>query len=1759
MRKRLVLIVSIMLAFVLGVGPHLALVTAIRSNVIADPTVNAAKAVGPKFGTTKPSRSPFSSKLLSKRPAQATKVQDGLPGQTHTLLPDSRELKIGGLQQDGPVPDANIGSNPIKLQRSRAWHTATMLPDGTVLIVGGIGANGGVVEQAEILNPETQTSELVVPVLAQSPLLNSRSSSVLSPRVYHTATLLTEGLVLIAGGLSADGKPLRTAELWDFRTREAVRVPSKLGAARYNHASALLPDGNVLLSGGSGTKDISLDSDELFNVSNRRFKNITNQDASEARRDSQISSNGLSLAGSLPEDGGTEVSTNAILAFRFNGSLQVESVNLQTFILTGPGGTIESRLVPAEEGMLVFVTPKTGLLPNSSYSLTLNGAHDRQGSVLNQTTIRFSTSRLVSAPLNLSDPDEGWIPDENNLRGNWRINRADSEWRSLRPMQAPSGVTAVAGQSLMLNGKPLAEVTLTIANQTTKTDQTGRFLLPDIPAGHQVMIIDGRSANRGAKSFGVFKVGVDIKQAETNVLPFTIWMTKLDTARSVRIPSPTRTDMVITNPRIPGLELRLPAQTVIRDIDGNNVTEISMTAVPVDRPPFPLPPGVNVPVFFTIQPGGSVLIPPRAQVIYPNFTGEPAGMRINFWNYDPTDKGWYIYGQGTVTENGKQIVPDSGVVIYEFSGIMIGSATRAPGTNCDCGSTDGDPVDLGTGLFVLNATDLLLPDVLPVGVTRTYRPNDSGSYSFGIGAVSQYEVFLYDALPSGQHWMQVYLVLPDGGRFRYDRISPGVSWTDAVLEHTGSPSKFYKSRISWNGTGWDLRLKDGTVLVFADAFSSNNIRRQSFTEVRDRNGNTLKVFRDSNDNLTRVITPNGHWIEFTSDSSNRVTQAKDNIGRTVVYTYDTGGRLWKVTDPIGGVTEYTYDSAARMLTIKDARGIVYLTNQYDSNGRVIQQTQADSTTYQFSYTLDGNGKVTQTDVTNPRGNHRIVTFNSDGYRATDTKGCSCGSGVTFERQTGTNLITAMTDALNRRTEYAYDSTGNATGVTRMAGTSEAVSTSFTYETGFNQIASVTDPLNHTTSFAYDSKGDLISATDALGHLTTFVYNNAGQPISATDPLGNSNLFSYSDGDLISVTNPVGHLTSRFLDAAGRVLSLTNPLGETIRYENDALNRITRTIDTLQGATQYSYDANGNVLSMTDGLNNVTSYVYDDMDRVQTKTDPLNHIDIYQYNQNGSLTQHTDRKGQVTSYTYDSFERLSQITYADSSSISYTYDAVGRLTQIVDSISGTISYSYDNLDRLLGETTPQGTTSYTYDAFGRRATMTVPGQSVVSYSYDSANRMTEITQGASTVSFVFDNANRRTSMTLPNGIINEYTYDAVSRVVALIYKRGQSVLGNLTYEYDAADRTLKFGGSFSRTELPPAVTSTSYDAANHQIGFGGQTSDFDLNGNLIHDGLNTFIWNARDQLVAINGSGLSASFQYDARRRRVTKTINGTSTSFVYDGLDVVQERVGSSASVDMLLGGIDEVLVRSASNGSLFPLADGMGSTIALTDSAGALQTEYSYEPFGRTLSNGAPSTNSMKYAGREEEVTALYYLRARYYSTKLQRFISEDPIGFAGGDPNLYAYVGNGPINEIDPLGLATQAHFNRAGIIRPGPPPTGGRQCKGLGAVTGTVMMASCVDVTGAGRLTALGLLGLIAVYTAMNPPKAIPFPDTICRDEPAPRDREMECIDAFEGCLDWVNGARNIVERRRRMKLCRGAVENCLRDLPTKFPHPNGPWVR
>jgi RHS repeat-associated protein len=163
--------------------------------------------------------------------------------------------------------------------------------------------------------------------------------------------------------------------------------------------------------------------------------------------------------------------------------------------------------------------------------------------------------------------------------------------------------------------------------------------------------------------------------------------------------------------------------------------------------------------------------------------------------------------------------------------------------------------------------------------------------------------------------------------------------------------------------------------------------------------------------------------------------------------------------------------------------------------------------------------------------------------------------------------------------------------------------------------------------------------------------------------------------------------------------------------------------------------------------------------------------------------------------------------------------------------------------------------------------------------------------------------------------------------------------------------------------------------------------------------------------------------YDAFGRRASKTINSAMTQFVYDGWNPVQELNGGnppSPTANLLTGlNIDEYFTRSDSSGTMAFLADALGSTVGLVNSGGAINTNYTYQPFGAATVGGTANASPFQFTGRENDGTGLYFYRARYYSPAFQRFIAQDPLDLKAGDANLYSYVHSQPTVLTDPRGL--------------------------------------------------------------------------------------------------------------------------------------------
>ena len=1225
----------------------------------------------------------------------------------------------------------------------------------------------------------------------------------------------------------------------------------------------------------------------------------------------------------------------------------------------------------------------------------------------------------------VSDRD-GWQPSAANRAGlDWQAHRMPAPAASLPSLTAPDGVTALAGQVLTVNGSPLPGVTLSADGHATRSDRTGRFLLTGIAAGQRVLLIDGGTASTRGRRFGIFQVSVKTFAHKTAVLPYTVWMTKLDLAHATTIPSPTTGRTVLTTPEIPGFEVILPAGSVVRDLKGQVVRQISITPVPTDRPPFPLPDGVVTPAYFTVQPGGSYIFPQGAQIIYPNSTHAPAGSRVQFYNYDPAGRGWYVYGAGSVTADGKQVAPDPGVKVWTFTGAMINIAgLNLPAIAQALGAAlaalaAADPVDPSTGLFQFSQTDLAENDTMPLTLTRSYRQADNNAYAFGQGFNWTYGMYQY----SKQQYQQSELVFPNGSHIHFIRTSPGTGYSDAVFKATNGWGSFANAVMKWNGLGWDVTGHDGLTYVFGE--------NQPLQGIRDRYGNQITITRaggGQSGDITQVTSPHGMWISLTYNSRHQVTQAVDNVGRTVSYSYDSNNRLSSVTSPTGGVTSYTWNASNDLLTVTDARGNTIASNTYDANNRVTSQRVGTGGTYTFSYTTDANNAVTQTDVQDPDGHLVRYAFNADGMPTSKVvgPGSSGAQTTSFSYAATTDYLTEVTDPLGHKSDFTYDANGNVTTSTRLAGTAEARTTTFDTSGPYGQLAAVTDPLGHRTSYAYDSNGTLSSVTGPTGLKTSYTFTPDGQLATVADTASNTSTLAYNAlGQLVSNTDPLHRVTGFFNDAVNRLVLSTAADGGQVTRSYDNGNHLTQLVDPDGQLVSYSYDPDGELTGITDQNGHTTSYRYDADGNPTGWTQSGTGAPTVSrsYDPAGNLSSVTDGRGSTTTVDYDALNRPTVVKYgvsgsSSSSSVSYSYDAGNRVTAMADTAAGTTTIGYDDFGQPTSVTTPQGTVGYGYDAAGRRTSLTVQGGTPVNYGYDATGRLTSVSQGSTSAGYGYDADGRLASLTLP-GAKQSFGYDAASQLTAIDYTSGGSTLGNVSYGYDPAGRVVTEDGSWAQLALP-AATTAGYNAANEATTVNGVARSYDGAGNLTGDGSASYTWNDRGQLASVTGPAGTESYGYGPTGLRTQVTGAGGSTSFLWDTTgNQVAELTGGQVTASQLTGpGLDSNLVRTDSTGSHSQLTDRLGSVLATVDPAGTVQSQSAYTPFGQQAGTGSAGTPG--FTGRTaSSVTGLQYNRDRYYDPTLGRFASQDPIGQDGG-LNTYAYAAGDPVNATDPTGDA-------------------------------------------------------------------------------------------------------------------------------------------
>ena len=265
----------------------------------------------------------------------------------------------------------------------------------------------------------------------------------------------------------------------------------------------------------------------------------------------------------------------------------------------------------------------------------------------------------------------------------------------------------------------------------------------------------------------------------------------------------------------------------------------------------------------------------------------------------------------------------------------------------------------------------------------------------------------------------------------------------------------------------------------------------------------------------------------------------------------------------------------------------------------------------------------------------------------------------------------------------------------------------------------------------------------------------------------------------------------------------------------------------------------------------------------------------------------------------------------------------------------------------------------------------------------------------------------------------YTYDSLNRVTARTIKNAttNAVISTETYTYDAAGNI---------TDAPDACFA--YGTNNKLAYFNGQSVSYDADGNLLQAvldccGCTTFTYDSANRLVSADGH----TYTYNAENVRIrnlcecedttytyntncklsqilTKTTNGVVTRYVY-GKGLIGEEVSGAFKTYHF---------------------DARGSTIAITDASGNITDTFAYDTYGKLISRTGASEVIFGYNGRDGVVTddnGLIYMRARYYSPTLRRFLNADVIA---GDItnavtlNRFAYANGNPVSFVDPMGLS-------------------------------------------------------------------------------------------------------------------------------------------
>jgi RHS repeat-associated protein len=542
--------------------------------------------------------------------------------------------------------------------------------------------------------------------------------------------------------------------------------------------------------------------------------------------------------------------------------------------------------------------------------------------------------------------------------------------------------------------------------------------------------------------------------------------------------------------------------------------------------------------------------------------------------------------------------------------------------------------------------------------------------------------------------------------------------------------------------------------------------------------------------------------------------------------------------------------------------------------------------------------------------------------------------------------------------------------------------------------------NQTWTYGYDDLNRLMARTDPMGHKVSYIYDAADRVSQVILPSGRTYGFGYdNNGNRTSITMPSGAvhgLGYNKINLDNSYVPPNNPAyGTGYNLDREWIRATLPSGKTIDGA----YDTGGRQTGTAYPEAFVSLGYSDNTDRVSTLTrtsTPSADIQQLAFSYDGFLTTRVAYSGVANGEYRYSFDNNFWITAIALDNVWTTLgrDADGLLTQ----------YGPFTITRNGPAGAPSGLTdgalsvTYSYDSFGRLASRThiVAGQTIygMTLGYDNVGRISTKTENVSGMARVF-----------------YYTYDLDGQLVEV---RRDGILVE-QYGYDP---------NGNRTST--LTTSTTYDEQDRLIQQGGVSYTFDDDGYLTTRGSDTFGYSARGELLSAAVGGTTITYQYDGMSRRIGKTDGTGTTQYLYGNpgspFQMTASRDAAGVRTSYFYDTAGNLYAFERGGARYYVATDQLGSPKVVTDTAGNAVKVVEYDAWGVKISDTNPTFDlSIGFAGGiPESATGLVRFGFRDYEPGSGRWTAKDPIFFRGGQPNLYVFALNDPVNRKDPSGLA-------------------------------------------------------------------------------------------------------------------------------------------